>query len=90
MQNLSLDGYIEVGSGFVGTRDILSYCTMWDAEKYLRFETERARPFFDLVAAVDHPHPRAVADLGCGPGGLTATLLARWPNAVIRARACSC
>jgi trans-aconitate 2-methyltransferase len=57
---------------------------MWDAEKYLRFETERARPFFDLVAAVDHPHPRAVADLGCGPGGLTATLLARWPNAIIR------
>jgi len=57
---------------------------MWDAEKYLRFETERARPFFDLVAAVDHPHPRWVADLGCGPGGLTATLLARWPNAVIQ------
>jgi trans-aconitate 2-methyltransferase len=56
---------------------------MWDAEQYLRFETERARPFFDLVAAVDHPHPRAAADLGCGPGGLTATLLGRWPEAVI-------
>jgi trans-aconitate 2-methyltransferase len=56
---------------------------MWDADQYLRYETERARPFFDLVGAVDHPHPRAVADLGCGPGGLTATLLARWPNAVI-------
>lgn len=57
--------------------------TMWNAEQYLRFERERARPFFDLVAAIDHPHPRAVADLGCGPGGLTATLLARWPDAVI-------
>jgi trans-aconitate 2-methyltransferase len=56
---------------------------MWDAEQYLRFETERARPFFDLVAAIEHPHPRIVADLGCGPGGLTATLLARWPDAVI-------
>lgn len=56
---------------------------MWDAEQYLRFETERARPFFDLVAAVEHLHPRTVADLGCGPGGLTATLLARWPDAVI-------
>jgi trans-aconitate 2-methyltransferase len=56
---------------------------MWDAEQYLRFETERARPFFDLVGAIDHPHPRAVVDLGCGPGGLTATLLARWPEAVI-------
>ena len=57
---------------------------MWDAEQYLKFESERARPFFDLVAAVDHPHPRTVADLGCGPGGLTATLLARWPDAVIQ------
>ena len=56
---------------------------MWDAEQYLKFETERARPFFDLVGAIDHPHPRSVADLGCGPGGLTATLLARWPEAVI-------
>jgi trans-aconitate 2-methyltransferase len=56
---------------------------MWDAEQYLRFEAERARPFFDLVAAIEHPHPRLVADLGCGPGGLTATLLARWPDAVI-------
>lgn len=56
---------------------------MWDAEQYLRFEAERARPFFDLVAAIEHPHPRMVADLGCGPGGLTATLLARWPDATI-------
>jgi trans-aconitate 2-methyltransferase len=64
-------------------RGILIYCTMWDADQYLRYETERARPFFDLVGAVDHPHPRSVVDLGCGPGGLTATLLARWPNAVI-------
>jgi trans-aconitate 2-methyltransferase len=56
---------------------------MWDAEQYLRFEAERARPFFDLVAAIEHPHPRTVVDLGCGPGGLTATLLARWPEEVI-------
>ena len=56
---------------------------MWDVDRYLRYETERARPFFELVRAVKHPHPVAVADLGCGPGGLTATLLTRWPEAAI-------
>jgi trans-aconitate 2-methyltransferase len=56
---------------------------MWSPERYLRYESERARPFFELVAAIDHPGPRRVADLGCGPGGLTATLLSRWPGAVI-------
>ncbi len=56
---------------------------MWDVDQYLRYENERSRPFFDLVRAVCHPHPTAVADLGCGPGALTATLLERWPDAVI-------
>jgi len=55
----------------------------WDPEQYLRFSRERARPFHDLVAAVVHPGPRLVTDLGCGPGGLTATLLERWPGARI-------
>lgn len=56
---------------------------IWDAEEYLRFAAERALPFHHLVAAVAHLEPRHVADLGCGPGGLTASLLERWPAARI-------
>jgi trans-aconitate 2-methyltransferase len=56
---------------------------MWDPEQYLRFAGERASPFFDLVAAISHPNPAMVVDLGCGPGGLTATLAVRWPDARI-------
>jgi trans-aconitate 2-methyltransferase len=56
---------------------------MWDPAVYHRFGTERSRPFFDLVARVGAEHPRAVVDLGCGPGELTATLAGRWPGARI-------
>jgi trans-aconitate 2-methyltransferase len=56
---------------------------MWDAGQYLRFGGERARPFFDLVAQVGAADPRYVADLGCGPGNLTAALAQRWPNATV-------
>jgi trans-aconitate 2-methyltransferase len=56
---------------------------MWDPEQYLKFESERARPFFELVNAIDHPRPLRVADLGCGPGGLSASLLPHWPEASI-------
>jgi trans-aconitate 2-methyltransferase len=54
---------------------------MWDPASYLRFGGERARPFFDLVAQIGAERPRAVVDLGCGPGNLTATLASRWPGA---------
>ena len=54
---------------------------MWDPRTYLRFGTERARPFFDLVSRVQAETPGFVADLGCGPGNLTAALAARWPAA---------
>jgi trans-aconitate 2-methyltransferase len=54
---------------------------MWDAAQYLRFGGERARPFFDLLAQVGAESPRYVADLGCGPGNLTAVLAQRWPRA---------
>jgi trans-aconitate 2-methyltransferase len=56
---------------------------MWDAGQYLRFGGERARPFFDLVAQVGADSPRYVADLGCGPGNLTAALARRWPDATV-------
>jgi trans-aconitate 2-methyltransferase len=56
---------------------------MWDAAQYLRFGGERARPFFDLVAQVGATSPGYVADLGCGPGNLTAALAQRWPDATV-------
>jgi trans-aconitate 2-methyltransferase len=54
---------------------------MWDPGTYLRFGSERSRPFFDLVSRVQADQPEFVADLGCGPGHLTAALAARWPAA---------
>jgi len=54
---------------------------MWDPGIYLRFGDERARPFFDLLSRVGADAPRFVADLGCGPGNLTAALATRWPGA---------
>lgn len=55
----------------------------WDPRQYLRFSGERSRPFFDLLARVPDDNVRHAADLGCGPGELTHSLLARWPDAVI-------
>jgi trans-aconitate 2-methyltransferase len=54
---------------------------MWDPTVYRRFGSERSRPFFDLVAQIEAEKPRAVVDLGCGAGELTATLAGRWPQA---------
>jgi trans-aconitate 2-methyltransferase len=56
---------------------------MWDPATYLRFGTERARPFFDLMGRVQAEDPGFVADLGCGPGNLTAALAERWPAACV-------
>jgi trans-aconitate 2-methyltransferase len=57
----------------------------WDPAQYLRHAGHRARPFTDLLAHVpDLPaeQPR-IADLGCGPGNVTALLAHRWPTAHI-------
>ncbi|HEX6500106.1 MAG TPA: trans-aconitate 2-methyltransferase [Micromonosporaceae bacterium] len=54
----------------------------WDPQQYLAFAAERARPFHDLVARIS-TEPRRIADLGCGPGNMTATLLERWPSAYV-------
>jgi trans-aconitate 2-methyltransferase len=56
---------------------------MWDATQYLRFGDERSRPFFDLTARIGASDPGYVADLGCGPGNLTAALARRWPTAEV-------
>jgi trans-aconitate 2-methyltransferase len=57
---------------------------MWDPEQYLRFGDERSRPFFELTGRIAAEDPKTVADLGCGPGTLTATLARRWPGAQVR------
>ena len=57
--------------------------TTWDPQQYQRFQKERAQPFFDLLHRVPDGDVRAVADLGCGPGKLTATLTERWPGATV-------
>ena len=54
---------------------------MWDADQYLKFSDERARPFFDLLARIPPNTIKTIADLGCGPGNLTRALAERWPQA---------
>jgi trans-aconitate 2-methyltransferase len=56
---------------------------VWDPGQYLRYAGERGRPFFDLIARVGAEAPGYVADLGCGPGNLTAALTGRWAAAEI-------
>jgi trans-aconitate 2-methyltransferase len=55
----------------------------WDPQQYQRFSRERAQPFVDLLARVPDGEVHTVADLGCGPGNLTATLVTRWPHATV-------
>ncbi len=53
----------------------------WDPDQYGRYNAERSRPFFDLLARVGADAPRRVVDLGCGSGTTTALLAQRWPDA---------
>ncbi|MGW1783113.1 trans-aconitate 2-methyltransferase [Streptomyces sp. NPDC002143] len=57
----------------------------WDPAQYLRHADHRARPFADLLARVPAlpGDPPRIADLGCGPGNVTAGLADRWPTARI-------
>ncbi|MCQ4042230.1 trans-aconitate 2-methyltransferase [Streptantibioticus rubrisoli] len=57
----------------------------WDPQQYLRHAGHRTRPFHDLLNRIPElPHnPAHIADLGCGPGNVTAILADRWPNARI-------
>ncbi len=56
---------------------------MWDPTQYNRFSTERSRPFYELLSRVRASAPSSVADIGCGPGELTAELAQRWPEAEV-------
>ena len=44
----------------------------WNPEQYRRFAEERAQPFHDLLALIEPASIERAADLGCGPGELTA------------------
>jgi len=57
--------------------------TVWDPSTYLRYDSERSRPFLDLLARVRLVEVASIVDLGCGPGHLSAVLRARWPLASI-------
>ena len=54
---------------------------MWDPALYRQFGAERSRPFYELLGRIGATDPGFVADLGCGPGELTAELARRWPAA---------
>ncbi|MEU8774641.1 trans-aconitate 2-methyltransferase [Streptomyces sp. NPDC048606] len=64
---------------------------VWDPQQYLRHAGHRTRPFLDLLTRIPElPHAAAgadrsarIADLGCGPGNVTALLAERWPDAHI-------
>lgn len=60
---------------------------VWDPHQYLRHATHRTRPFLDLLSRIprlpDHGRPARIADLGCGPGNVTALLADRWSDAHI-------
>ena len=66
---------------------------MWNPEIYLQFQTERDRPFFDLLAQVPGVQisalqlpdwsPARITDLGCGTAHLSAELARRWPGAQV-------
>ena len=55
----------------------------WDPTLYSLFADHRGRPFLDLVGRINHPAPRVVVDLGCGPGDQTRLLADRWPDAQV-------
>lgn len=55
----------------------------WNPSLYLHFAAERSRPAVELLARVPLENIEYIADLGCGPGNITALLHQRWPAARI-------
>jgi trans-aconitate 2-methyltransferase len=56
---------------------------MWNADEYLKFSSDRARPFADLLAQVSMDPIESIVDLGCGTGHLTRGMAERWPKALV-------
>ena len=46
----------------------------WSPDQYEKFKSERAQPFWDLVALIQPRPSMRIADLGCGTGELTRAL----------------
>ncbi|MEK6373413.1 MAG: methyltransferase domain-containing protein [Acidobacteriota bacterium] len=46
----------------------------WSPEQYEKFKSERAQPFRDLLALIEHRPRMRVVDFGCGTGELTRAL----------------
>lgn len=55
----------------------------WDPKIYAAFTQPRLRPALDMMARIAVESPRAVVDLGCGPGNITRLLKQRWPEAAV-------
>ena len=52
----------------------------WNPDQYHKFQSERAAPFYDLLALVEVRPNLKVVDLGCGTGELTRQLADKLPN----------
>lgn len=55
----------------------------WNPELYGRYEAERTRPAYELLARVPLERAGHIVDLGCGPGNSTELLAHRFANARI-------
>jgi trans-aconitate 2-methyltransferase len=55
----------------------------WVSDAYLRIPTLRTQAVLDLLGRVQHPDPRLVVDLGCGPGNATELIAEHWPKALV-------
>ncbi len=52
----------------------------WNPQQYLKFDRERQRPGFDLLAQLDDLPPGPMYELGCGTGPHAGAIAARWPD----------
>ncbi len=52
----------------------------WNPDQYHKFQSQRAAPFFDLLALVEVRPNLKVVDLGCGTGELTCQLAEKLPD----------
>lgn len=55
----------------------------WSPSQYSKFEAERNRPIFDLLARVPAAGVRSAIDIGCGPGNSTELLIRHLPGAAV-------